>query len=224
MKKVLSPRIKFLIGLASMIVLFATTFLIIELIPEPLPEFKAVDDVVTTNEDTSVTIKVLENDLSADPTTLSIKENTQPAHGRLSLTTTGFRYTPTLNYNGEDSFTYTIQNADLETSVATVTITITSVNDVPIGNNDYYTTTIDTSDLIDVLSNDIDYDYNVITIDSFFNPPSHGTITIEDGKVRYTPDTGYTGTDNFGYTLKDSHGATDTAVVTVIVLPQTPQD
>jgi len=224
MKTVLSPRIKFLIGLASMIVLFATTLLIIELIPEPAPEFKAVDDVVTTNEDVSVTIKVLENDLSKDPTTLTILENTQPAHGRLALTTTGFRYTPTLNFNGEDTFTYKIQNAELETSTATVTITVTSVNDVPIGNNDYFSTTVDTSDLIDVLANDVDYDYNLLTIDSFFNLPSHGTVTIEDGKIRYTPDAGYTGTDNFGYTLRDSNGATDNAVVTVIVLPQPPQD
>ena len=45
---------------------------------------------------------------------------------------------------------------------------------------------------------------------------------IEDGKIRYTPNEGFIGVDEFAYRAKDSSGASDTAIVTVSVLA--PQD
>ncbi len=222
MKKTLPRKSIFLILFMSMAFLFAAAMIIIELLPDPVPEFQAVNDTVETNEDTALTIKVLDNDLDLDKETLEITEFTQSAHGRVAKTTTGLRYIPNVNYFGEDTFTYTIKNSLGATSTATVTINVKSVNDTPNANRDYYTTTQNVSALIDVLINDTDIDGDDLTIQSFYDLPNNGTIVIEDGKIRYTPNEGFIGVDEFAYRAKDSSGASDTAIVTVSVLA--PQD
>lgn len=204
----------------SMVIVFAAVMLIIESLPDPLPEFSAVDDIVETNEDTALTVKVLENDIDIDKDNLTITEYSQPEHGRTAKTTTGIRYIPNVNYFGEDSFTYTIKNSKDETTTATVYITVKSVNDAPKANKDYYTTIEDVGALIDVLANDTDVDGDTLTIVSLLGLPDYGIITIQDGKVLYTPNEGYTGMDYFTYRCQDSNGASDTALVTISVLPK----
>lgn len=220
MKKSLTRKSIFLIVLMSMVIVFAAVMLIIESLPDPLPEFSAVDDIVETNEDTALTVKVLENDIDIDKDNLTITEYSQPEHGRTAKTTTGIRYIPNVNYFGEDSFTYTIKNSKDETTTATVYITVKSVNDAPKANKDYYTTIEDVSALIDVLANDTDVDGDTLTIVSLLGLPDYGIITIQDGKVLYTPNEGYTGMDYFTYRCQDSNGASDTALVTISVLPK----
>ena len=219
MKKSLPRKSIFLIAFMLMVILFATVMIIIEALPKPLPEFKAVDDIVETNEDTALTVKVLENDIDEDKETLSITEFSQPEHGRVAKTTTGIRYIPNVNYFGEDSFTYTIKNSKDELATGTVNITVKAVNDAPKANKDYYTTTQDVIALIDVLVNDTDVDGDTLTISGLLGLPNHGTISIVDGKIQYTPNEGYTGTDTFTYRCRDDQGSSDTAVVTVSVLP-----
>lgn len=220
MKKSLTRKSIFLIVLMSMVIVFAAVMLIIESLPDPLPEFSAVDDIVETNEDTALTVKVLENDIDIDKDNLTITEYSQPEHGRTAKTTTGIRYIPNVNYFGEDSFTYTIKNSKDETTTATVYITVKSVNDAPKANKDYYTTIEDVGALIDVLANDTDVDGDTLTIVSLLGLPDYGIITIQDGKVLYTPNEGYTGMDYFTYRCQDSNGASDTALVTISVLPK----
>lgn len=217
MKKSLPRKSIFLLVFMSIVVVFATVMIIIEAIPDPLPEFKAVDDVVETNEDTAITVKVLENDIDEDKKTLEITEYTQPAHGRVAKTTTGIRYIPNVNYFGTDTFTYTIKNAKNETTTGSVTVTVKAVNDTPKANLDQASTDQDVGFLIDVLKNDTDVDGDILTIKSLLSLPSHGTVSIEDGKVRYVPDSGYTGTDSFTYLCVDSAGATSSATVSIIV-------
>jgi hypothetical protein len=70
----------------------------------------------------------------ADSTSLIYVLGPQPAHGSVVLTdaqTGDFTYTPTTNYAGTDTFTYTVSDGSLTSSAATVTITIAPVNDVP---------------------------------------------------------------------------------------------
>ena len=93
-------------------------------------------DSYTTAEDTALTITasgVLGNDsLGGDGGTLAVTSHTSPSHGALTLNTDGsFTYTPSSNYNGADSFTYTIQDGNGDSSTATVSLNVTSVNDAP---------------------------------------------------------------------------------------------
>src|SRR5213594_548401 len=104
----------------------------------------AADDTYSTPEDTTLTViapGLLANDSDVDGDPLTAVLLSGPAHGTLSLNTNGsFTYTPALNYNGPDSFTYKANDGSLESGEATVTITITLVNDAPVVTNDSATT------------------------------------------------------------------------------------
>ncbi|HEV8274297.1 MAG TPA: Ig-like domain-containing protein, partial [Streptosporangiaceae bacterium] len=75
---------------------------------------------------------VLGNDSDPDGDTLSAVVASGPSHGSLTLNANGsFTYTPDANYSGPDSFTYRASDATLASNLATVTITVSAVNDPP---------------------------------------------------------------------------------------------
>ncbi|MFK5882380.1 MAG: tandem-95 repeat protein [Sulfurospirillum sp.] len=183
----------------------------------------ANDDTAITNEDTNVTIDVLANDTDIDTgDTKSVKSVTQPAHGAVINGITNVVYTPNADFNGTDSFTYTMQDAGGLTSTATVTVSVTPVNDAPIAHDDNATLSEDSgSHVIDVLANDTDVDTgDTLTVWSV-TQPTHGSVTIGNGSlnVNYTPSLNFNGTDTFTYEAKDSGGLMSTATVTLTVTP-----
>ena len=104
----------------------------------------AVNDSYTATEDTALTVPtpgVLANDTDVDAGDASgAILVTGPAHGTLALNANGsFTYTPAANYNGADSFTYKANDGDADSNVATVSLTVTCVNDAPVAANDSYT-------------------------------------------------------------------------------------
>jgi hypothetical protein len=97
---------------------------------------------VTTNEDTAKLIALAGSDVDGNNLSFSIVSS--PTHGALgsigSVTCTGtapkscsadVTYTPTLNYNGSDSFSFKVNDGTVDSSAATVSITVTAVNDAP---------------------------------------------------------------------------------------------
>ncbi|MEO0948170.1 MAG: Ig-like domain-containing protein, partial [Cyanobacteria bacterium J06641_5] len=100
-------------------------------------------------------------------------------------------------------------------------------NTPPVAVDDSATTDEDVAVIIDVLANDSDPDpEDVLSIDTV-TEGANGTVTInDDGTLTYTPDTGFSGTDSFTYTISDAEGATSTATVSVTVglddIPATP--
>jgi hypothetical protein len=72
--------------------------------------------------------------------------------------------------------------------------------------------------LIDALANDADPDGDALTLTGVSNP-ANGSAAIENGQIRYTPDTGFSGTETFTYAVEDGRGGSDTATVTVEVAP-----
>ncbi len=89
-------------------------------------------------------------------------------------------YTPNPDFNGTDTFTYDVCDPDGLCDTATVTVTVNSVNDAPVANDDTATTDEDTAVDIDVLGNDSDIDGDPLTIDSV-TQPANGTVVIDDG-------------------------------------------
>ena len=178
----------------------------------------ANDDAVTTNEDTLVTISVLTNDTDANGDALTVTSTTQPSHGTLVINADGtVTYTPLLNANGPDTFTYTISDGHGGSAVGSVSVTITPVNDAPTANTDTVTTNEDIAATFNLLTNDSDQDGDAITLTGT-STPANGTITFSDnGDATYTPVANYFGPDTFTYTVRDTHGATSTATVTVTV-------
>jgi hypothetical protein len=157
----------------------------------------------------------------ADGNTLLYSIVTQPAHGTITLDSyTGrFTYSPSSNYNGSDSFTFKAQDNLLSSNTATVSITISSVNDAPVASNDSAQTIVNQSVTISVLSNDTDADGDTLSLTSVTSG-AIGTTTRSGTAVVYSP-TGYTGTDTFTYTVSDLKGGSATGTVTVKVSAST---
>ncbi len=184
----------------------------------------AVNDAVTVAEDSgSTAVNVLTNDTDADGDTLSITAKTNGTNGTVVITGggTGVSYTPAANFSGSDSFIYTVSDGNGGTDTATVSVTVTSVNDAPDAVNDSATVSEDSgANSINVRSNDsIAPDTGeTLTVSSVTNG-SNGAVAITGGgtAVSYTPNLNFFGTDSFTYTISDGNGGTDTATVSVTV-------
>jgi VCBS repeat-containing protein len=92
------------------------------------PVADIANDAVATNEDTPVAVNVLTNDSFENPAA-AVTSVSQGAHGTVSIGSNGqLTYTPNANYNGPDSFTYTVTSGGV-TETATVTVNVAPVND-----------------------------------------------------------------------------------------------
>ena len=95
----------------------------------------AVDDAYAVKEDTTLKIPasgILGNDTDADGDVLKALLISGPSHGSLQLKSDGsFTYTPDKNYFGRDTFTYKANDGTADSNIATVTITIRNVPDLP---------------------------------------------------------------------------------------------
>ena len=181
----------------------------------------AVDDSATTAEDVPVEIDVLANDTDADGDTLTVSAFTQGAHGTVTLVSGKLRYAPNANFHGSDSFTYTVSDGNGGTDTATVTITVTPVNDAPTAIDDAASTDEGVSVDVDVLANDTDVEGDTLAVGPF-GQGANGTVTLAAGKLRYTPNPGFTGSDSFTYRATDGSLQSDLATVTITVRPTTP--
>nr|MBP7689603.1 tandem-95 repeat protein [Thermoflexales bacterium] len=177
----------------------------------------AVDDTASTNEDTPVSISVLANDSDPDSDPLSIAALGSPAHGNVIISgTTQLVYTPTLNFNGTEVFTYSANDGALS-AVATITVTVNPINDAPTAVGDSVATNEDTPVVISPLSNDTDVEGNVLALGTL-GLPSHGTASISGTQIIYTPTLNFNGTDNFNYVMNDGL-LNALAAITVTITP-----
>jgi len=185
----------------------------------------AADDSFTTAEDTTLTITapgVLANDSDPDGAAITAILVRPPLHGTVTLNSNGsFVYVPDPDYNGPDSFTYKANNGARDSSIATVSIAVTPVNDPPDAKDDTASVVANSGATpIDVLANDTSAPDagEILTITSV-TQPTGGTVVITGGGTGLTfqPDAGFVGTATFTYTISDGNGGTDTATVTVTV-------
>ena len=120
------------------------------------------------------------SDLNGD--TLSFSATVLPLHGTVSITATGFTYTPTANYNGSDSFDFVANDGTVDSNTATISLTITSVSDAPTALDDTIGMEMNTTSDLDVMANDSDvddpYQPQTLTLSSIISGPTSGTASI----------------------------------------------
>ena len=179
----------------------------------------AANDAAATAEDTAVTVEVLVNDSDPENDPITLDSVSNPSDGTASINPNGtILYTPNPNFNGTDSFTYTISDDQGGSATATVNVTVTAVNDPPIAGDDTAATAEGTAVVINVLGNDSDVDGDTLSLTAVTDPASGEATINTDGTVTYNPDSGFTGIDTFSYTAGDGSGFTTTANVTVTVI------
>jgi VCBS repeat-containing protein len=106
---------------------------------------------------------------------------------------------------------------------ATVTLTITPVNDAPLAAADLYTIISGTALVVaapGVLANDSDVEGQVLTV-TLVSGPQHGSLALQaDGSFTYLPAPGFSGTDTFTYQASDGQDVSTLVTVTIRVFPQ----
>ncbi len=177
----------------------------------------AVADSPTVVEDSGAnTIDVLANDTDIDGGTKLVTLVGTATNGTTAIGGGGANvsYTPTGNYCGADSFSYTITGG----SSATVSVTVTCVDDAPVALADSPTVTEDSgANTIDVLANDTDIDGGTKLV-TLVGTATNGTTAIGGGgaNVSYTPTGNYCGADSFSYTITGGSSATVSVTVTCV--------
>ncbi|TLM99834.1 tandem-95 repeat protein, partial [bacterium] len=187
---------------------------------------QAAADAYSTAEDTPLTVAapgVLANDTDPESGPLTAVLASQAAHGAVVLNAAGsFTYTPDANWHGTDSFTYTASDGNFSSAAATVTLTVSAVNDAPNAWADAYPVQEDqtlTQAEPGILGNDSDPDGDGITAD-LVSGPAHGTLTLNaDSSFTYVPDANWNGTDSFAYRAFDGGLYSSAATVTLTVSP-----
>ncbi len=186
----------------------------------------ASPDNVVTGEDTPIVINLIVNDTDVDGTVNSNTITIINPPGKGKITTNGngaVTYVPDTDYNGADSFTYTIKdNTGIISNEAEVSITVISVNDPPIANDDEFTLEQDTELKGECgCPNDRDPDGDPLEYEKVTEPLNGKAEMNLRGKLSYVPDAGFIGVDKFMYRVSDPDGASDTATITLNVRPST---
>ncbi|MEX1073460.1 MAG: S8 family serine peptidase, partial [Chloroflexota bacterium] len=184
---------------------------------------------VTTPEDTAKLITLAGSDLDGD--SLTFGTDVGPLHGTLSVLgapscsggspnncTATVTYTPALDYNGADSFTFHVNDGAADSSTATVSITVTEVNDAPVATDDTVTaiedTTLNTT-TASLLVNDTDVDGPSLAITAVSGATGGAATLMNNGTagdpsddfVRFVPTANLCGTGAGGYDYTVSDGA-----------------
>ncbi len=181
----------------------------------------ALADEYVVAEDTPLSIPapgVLANDSDPDGDPLTAQLVSGASIGNVVLGPDGsFEYSAPLDFNGVATFSYAASDGALSSAPATVTITVTPVNDAPLAFDDQYSGTQDTVLVVGapgVLANDSDVDGDTLTA-SIASDPSSGIVSFNaDGSFSYTPSAGFSGSDSFTYAASDG---IESSVATVVL-------
>ena len=189
----------------------------------------AKDDEVLVDEDSFVTFttaQLLGNDGDVDTVDGDVVSfgtiTSAPLHGALTLNADGsYRYDPTRDFTGRDSFVYSVTDSAGLVSTATVAIEVVPTNDAPVAYDD--TVGMDEDGVLvlpftSLFANDSDLDGDALIFDSITSDPLNGRVVVNaDGTLSYSPAANYNGTDSFRYRVSDGHGGFAEALVTIAI-------
>jgi VCBS repeat-containing protein len=169
----------------------------------------------TGAEDTATTGTLQGTDPDNDPLSYSVV--VQAAHGSVTVQTSGaFQYQPAANFNGNDSFQFQVKDPSGATAKATITLTVTPVNDPPTLTAAIFNGVLNSNISGNIVGNDVDGDTLIYAVVA---NPTHGILLSfdADGTFTYRPNTGFSGSDSFTASAKDPSGTTATGVFTLRV-------
>lgn len=174
----------------------------------------ASDQVVSSPEDTPVSIMLSATDDNGDVLTYAITQ--PPSHGTLDGTGQNVTYTPDSDFDGADSFGFEASDGSTTSNVATVSITVTPINDAPVANSQSVTTDKNVQKLIVLTGSDIEG--SALSFELVASP-AHGALVLTDANATYTPTPGYTGADSFTFRVNDGELNSSAAFVSIVVNP-----
>lgn len=177
------------------------------------------DEIVIDNA-TSVKIYPLQNDQHKLGATQKLISISQPRDGEVrQIGLQGLiEYSPSASFQGEDAFTYTIEDEYGKRNTASVLIKLSSTRQSSvIAHPDHVAIEEGEKARLKILDNDI-FSGNTKVVN--ISTPEHGAAKVinpSSGDLIYSPESGFSGTDAFTYTIEDDKGNRSTSSVTVVV-------
>lgn len=180
----------------------------------------ASDQMLAVDEDTPLGIYPTASDVDGDPLTYTVSSG--PTNGTITFDGSGFTYTPSENYYGSDSVTFSISDGQGGSTSQTFLISINAVNDPPTflygGDGSGAYTMLEDTVLNDQLPGASDVESGSVTY-AAVSGPAYGTLVLDSGgSFTYTPNANYHGPDSFTYAISDGTGATTGATGTITIL------
>jgi hypothetical protein len=169
---------------------------------------------LTVAEDTDLPLVLMGADPDGDA--LAYEIVTPPTRGTLVGQAPNLTYRGDLDANGPDTFTFRASDGDLDSAVATVTLTITPAPDAPIAQDNSATTRSPEPVSFTLSATDAEGDALTYTV---LTQPANGALSGTAPSLTYTPNDGFAGTDTFTFRARDGALNSNTATVTVTVLP-----
>ncbi|MCC7375359.1 MAG: tandem-95 repeat protein [Verrucomicrobiales bacterium] len=166
----------------------------------------------SVNEDASVAITLAGSDVEGSPLSYAIA--TPPANGALSGTPPNVTYTPSPNFSGLDSFSFTVSDGALVSTPATISITVNPINDPPLATSTSRSVTEDSTGSIVLDGTDIDGDALTFLITQ---SPTNGTFSGTPPNLTYRPNTNFVGSDAIRFTVADGQSTSSVATVSITV-------
>jgi hypothetical protein len=176
---------------------------------QPAPSANAQS--VTAAQDTAKAITLTGSDPNLPPLPLTYTITANPAHGELSGAAPGLTYTPSPGYFGPDSFQFKVNDGLLDSSAATVTITVVGK---PTAKAQSVTAAVDTAAPITLAGTDPNTPAQSLTF-AVSATPAHGVLSGTAPNLTYTPNSGFVGTDTFQF--KDTNGVATSSPATVTI-------
>ena len=175
---------------------------------------------LSTPEDVPIALTLTGSDPDGDALTYTVV--TAPAYGTLSGDAPKLTYTPKQDYSGKDSFTFTVSDGKATSAAATVSITVSAVdtvpvNTAPVANAQELSTEEDTPVTITLTGSDPEGDALSFVVATQPSKGSLSKLNQSTGKVTYTPNENYGGQDSFTFTVSDGNDTSEPATVSINV-------
>ena len=170
---------------------------------------------VSTNEDNNVAITLIGSDIENSDLTYVVA--TQPTNGTLSGTAPNLTYTPNANFFGQDSFTFTVNDGELNSGAATVSITVVGENAVPVANAQTLSVNEDADLAITLTGSDDETTVLTYTVTTL---PLNGILSGVAPDLTYTPNADFFGSDVFSFIVSDDEHSSELATVSIDVVSQ----
>ena len=170
---------------------------------------------LSTRRDAPITLALIATDANiGDKLTYRIVSG--PKNGKLSGSAQNLTYTPNAGFSGLDSFTFVANDGQADSNVATVMVQVLeNSNTPPVAINQALRAQINTPLIVTLRGTDADGDTLIFRI---VTQPKNGKLTAVAGKLNYTPNTGYTGSDSFTFVANDGQADSNIATITLQVL------
>lgn len=151
------------------------------------------------------------------PLTYTVR--TLPTNGILTGTAPQLVYTPAKDYFGPDSFTFSVREGTSDSSPATISLNVQSVNDAPVALSQSFNLVRDSQ--IDFTLSALDPDRDSLSF-VIVQPPTKGMLLGTPPQLSYVPNPGYTGPDSFTYIASDASTQSLPATVSLSIDPINP--